>query len=248
MILVALCAPALLAQQHSYTPADIEAGARLYAAHCAVCHGLDGDLVHGVNLRQGRFRRASSDDDLARLIGRGVPGTAMPPTNLLPGQLFGLVAYLRSMREFGGASALRGDRTRGQALFEGKGNCVSCHRVNGKGARTGPDLSEVGLIRPPADLERSIVRPDAVLHPQHRFVRAVTRDGVEITGRRLNEDTHTVQLLDRTERLVSLEKASLREYETIKTSPMPSFADKLSGNEIADIVSYLASLRGSDTQ
>ncbi len=43
-------------------------------------------------------------------------------------------------------------------------------------------------------------------------MRAILRDGTVVTGRRLNEDTHTVQLIDERERLVTLEKASLREY------------------------------------
>jgi mono/diheme cytochrome c family protein len=80
--------------------------------------------------------------------------------------------------------------------------------------------------------------------PINRPVRAVTRDGRTIRGRRLNEDTYTVQIIDEQERLVSLVKADLREYELGKTSPMPSVAKTFSGDEIADLVAYLLSLRG----
>ena len=75
-------------------------------------------------------------------------------------------------------------------------------------------------------------------------MRAVTKDGKVITGRRLNEDTYTVQLIDSQERLVSLAKADLKEYAVIKTSPMPSYRDKLSAQELADLVAYLLSLKG----
>src|SRR5262245_56845769 len=38
-----------------------------------------------------------------------------------------------------------GDATRGKAIFEStKGNCLSCHRVNGTGSLYGPDLSAIG--------------------------------------------------------------------------------------------------------
>src|SRR2546425_11206639 len=38
-----------------------------------------------------------------------------------------------------------GDATRGKAIFESsKGNCQSCHRVNGIGSLFGPDLSAIG--------------------------------------------------------------------------------------------------------
>ena len=81
--------------------------------------------------------------------------------------------------------------------------------------------------------------------PVNRSVRAVTRDGKVITGRRLNEDTYTVQLIDPTERLVSLSKSDLREYTVVKTSPMPSYKNELSSGELDDVVAYLRTLKGS---
>jgi hypothetical protein len=104
------------------------------------------------------------------------------------------------------------------------------------------------LIRPATYLERSLIAPGETVLPQHSSVRAVTRDGTTITGRRLNEDTHTVQLLDSQERLISLSKVQLRQYSTVATSPMPSFESKFSKQELADIVSYLISLKGFDNR
>ena len=80
--------------------------------------------------------------------------------------------------------------------------------------------------------------------PINRPVRAVTKDGKVINGRRLNEDTYSVQLIDDQEHLLSLTKADLREYTIVTTSPMPSFKDTLSAEELADVVSYLLSLKG----
>ena len=58
-----------LDQDHGqYSRADVEAGQRLYGPQCQVCHGANGDGVPGVDLKLGRFRRASSDDDIARTI------------------------------------------------------------------------------------------------------------------------------------------------------------------------------------
>ena len=90
------------------------------------------------------------------------------------------------------------------------------------------------------------VEPNAVVLPQNRFVRATTREGAVITGRRLNEDTLTVQLIDSSERLLSLNKADLREYTVEKTSRMPAYKDKLNSQQVADLVSYLVYLKGSD--
>ncbi len=75
----------VLDQDHGqYSRADIEAGQRLYGPQCQVCHGANGDGVPGIDLKLGRFRRASSDQDLARTITSGVPGTGMPPFALRP--------------------------------------------------------------------------------------------------------------------------------------------------------------------
>jgi mono/diheme cytochrome c family protein len=52
-----------------------------------------------------------------------------------------------------------------------------------------------------------------------------------------------VQLLDTDERLRSFRIADLREHGFAET-PMPSARRKLSTQEIADVVSYLTSLRG----
>ena len=128
--------------------------------------------------------------------------------------------------------------------MEGKGNCLSCHRINGKGSRLGPDLSEVGGIRTAVYLERSLLAPEESVLPEHRMVRAITRQGTVISGRRLNEDTHTIQLIDQDERLHSLVKSDLRDYTLLTTSPMPSYKDKLSSEELADVVTYLISLKG----
>src|SRR5580704_12429461 len=192
-----------LAGQQRYLSSDVENGSRLYRNNCYACHGPEGASIPGVDFRRGQFKRASSDEDLLRVIAGGVPGTAMPPTNVTDSQRLALVAYIRSLHDSAASSVGTGDAARGRALLEGKGGCLTCHRINGKGSRTGPDLSEVGAIRAAAYLERSILAPNESVLPEHRSVKVVTRQGVTITGRRLNEDTHTLQVIDGDERLHS---------------------------------------------
>jgi hypothetical protein len=77
----------------------------------------------------------------------------------------------------------------------------------------------------------------------NRPVRVVTRAGRVITGRRLNEDTYSLQLADEEGRLLSFPKSDLREYKIFTTSPMPSYKDTLTQDEIADVFAYLLSLK-----
>jgi putative heme-binding domain-containing protein len=228
-----------------YSAAEIEAGSRLYAGQCALCHGPNGDLVAAVDLRRGRFRRAVSDEDLGRVIAAGIPDAGMPGFTLQPPEVSGLIAFIRAGFDMSGGDVKVGFASRGQALFEGKGACGTCHRVKGTGPRVAPELSDIGAIRTPAALQRSLLDPTSAMLPINRPVRVVTRDGRTLRGRRLNEDTYTVQLIDDQERLVSLVKADLREYEVATKSPMPSFATTLNGEEIADLIAYLLSLKGS---
>jgi putative heme-binding domain-containing protein len=234
------------AQQHGTDPVQLDTGARVYSSTCSACHGPDGDQVSGVELKKGQFRHAATDDEVARVILNGIPGTAMPPNNLSSGNLVALMAYLHAMRDFKTKKVAMGDARSGRVIFEGKGGCANCHRVNGKGSHVALDLSDIGSIRTPAYLEDALLDPRSTDVPQHRFIRAVTRNGAVITGRRMNEDTLTVQIIDSKERLLSLAKADLKEYTVEKEPLMPSFRDKLTDAERADLIAYLASLKGED--
>jgi putative heme-binding domain-containing protein len=247
--LVALAAAAVLAQgaaqdHGQYDRADIEAGARIFGQQCALCHGANGDLVDGVDLLRGRFRTALTDEGLARVIATGRPAAGMPgfPT-MLARDVTSVIAYIRAGYNAIGTPVKIGDATRGEALFTGAGACATCHRVNGRGPRTASDLSDIGAVRTPAALQRVLVDPNAMLLPANRSVRAVTRDGRAIRGRRLNEDTFTIQIIDDQERLVSLTKTDLRSLEIVPTSAMPSSAKTLSEDQIADLVAYLLTLK-----
>jgi putative heme-binding domain-containing protein len=235
----------LLDQDHGqYSRAYVEAGQRLYGPQCQVCHGANGDGVPGVDLKLGRFRRASSDEDLARVITSGVPGTGMPPFVLRPAELTSVIAFIRAGFDPASAAVRVGDAARGRALFEGRAECASCHRVNGVGPRLAPDLSDIGAIRTLAALQRALLTPNESLLPIHRPVSIVTKDGRTLRGRRLNEDTYSVQIIDEQENLLSLAKADLRELTIATTAAMPSYAGRLTQDELADVVAYLVSLKG----
>jgi cytochrome c oxidase cbb3-type subunit III len=249
LVAIAIGALGLVARAQNragqYAPADVQYGSQIYTAQCAICHGVNGDKIPGANFRAGQFQRISSDDyDLYRIVRNGIPGTAMPPFTFNKAEMVGIVAYVRSMGNFDPRGLVVGNPARGQLLFERDGTCTRCHRINGKGPRVAPDLSDVGAIRTADYLERTLLDPSGSMLPVNRSVRATTRNGKVITGRRLNEDTYSVQLIDDQEHLISLAKADLREYTVIKTSPMPSYKDKFSSQDLADVVAYQLSLKG----
>ena len=110
------------AQDHGqYSQADIDAGARVYSRQCATCHGPNGDLVPGIDLRNQQFKRGMSDEELGRTIVNGIPGTGMPPNPLQPGELTGVIAFIRAGFDPSARSVRVGSSARGKSLVEGKG-------------------------------------------------------------------------------------------------------------------------------
>jgi putative heme-binding domain-containing protein len=212
----------LIAQEHGVTPADIERGGQTFLANCASCHGPNGDGVTGVNLASGHFNHATTDQDLINIIQSGIPGTPMPPFNLRDAQAGQIVAYLRTLPATFSASqtiGLRGDAANGKLIVEGKGECLSCHRMKTPSGITGgflgPELSDMGATRRSIDLERALTNPGAAIRTNNRVARVVTKDGATILGRLLNQETYSVQLIDGEGNLRSFQKSSVRQVEIL---------------------------------
>src|SRR5262249_531159 len=156
-----------------------------------------------------------------------------PAFTLDSADLTGLVAYLRNMNSVDRGSLKPGNPAHGRTIVETKGACLSCHRINDKGSRKAPDLSDIGANRSPGSIERSLVDPSSQMWPINRPVHIVTKDRRTIDGRRLNEDTYTVQVADEEGRLFSLNKSDLRQFVVSTKSDMPSYKDELTSDELA---------------
>lgn len=243
LLLIGRGGPALAQDHTDYDPADIEYGLSVYRAQCVTCHGDDGAGVAGAELRSGQFRRGGSDRDLQRIIRNGIPDTGMLAFDLDTAEMTGIIAFLRNPNYEVDAVTL-GDAARGQALFEGQGDCLSCHRVKQRGPRGSPDLTAIGTARAPSALRRSLLDPTGTMRPIDRPVELVTDGGERVNGRRLNEDTYTVQIIDDQGRLRSFDKDRLQQFTVSSESPMPSYADRLDEQQLADLLAYLVSLKG----
>ncbi len=225
---------------HTYTSESIATGSKTYVGQCALCHGPDGAWVGGVNLAQGRFISAVTDDDLREVILNGSGEGRMPAFSLSASELNGVIAFIRTGFDPGGNEVRIGNPGRGEILFFGEAKCSSCHRVDGVGPRVAPDLSDVGIRRTASALQRSLKEPITALMPIDRPVKLITLDEEVIEGRRLNEDTFSVQLIDSNERLRSIPKENLISYE-ISQIPTHNSTD-LNDDELADLIAYLLAL------
>jgi putative heme-binding domain-containing protein len=236
-------------------------GESQFRANCAFCHGLGArGGGRGPDLTRAQKRHGNTDADLFRTINEGVPGTAMPQNGatqqgvgMTEAEIWQVITYIRSVQVKSSAQP-PGDAAHGKALFFGEAVCYTCHMVEGKGGRLGPDLTTTGSARSTDYLIDSVRNPSRRLaqglseamkefSQEYETVDVETADGQKFSGVILNEDHFTVQMLDLRERLHLFEKDKLRSFEKSRKSLMPAYdKNMLSDKDLQDILAFLLSV------
>lgn len=138
-----------------------------------------------------------------------------------------------------------GDPEKGRdVFFSRKASCTACHAVAGQGARVGPDLSKIGSIRQPRDLLEAIVFPSASFVRGYEPTVIRTRGGEIHDGLIARETADAIHLFttDRIEKRIP--RSSIDALRQSRVSIMPQGLDRqLSGEELRDLIAFLASLR-----
>src|ERR1051326_7908662 len=163
-----LCGVGLAASHASAQAGDAGIGKVVYERKCAGCHGLKGDgkgpaaelldpkprdFTAGVYKIRTTASKMPTDQDLFRIITNGMPGTSMPPWEVLPEKdRWNVVAYVKSFaaEKFKEApkkldlpkevSSSEASIKRGKEMFE----AIECHKCHGtEGRADGP--SRAGL-------------------------------------------------------------------------------------------------------
>ena len=227
--------------------AELQEGEGLFSLHCGRCHGMEGKGGTGPSLVSPRLRRAHNLERLQDVIRNGIPWTGMPRNWMLMEKEVSLVAAFVLSLGRQSADAIKGDPEQGRSVYQ-RAQCSNCHILDGEGEGIGPQLSSVGALRGVEHLRQIILQPEShtLIDPEgfqvNLAVRVVTVGGEEIVGRRVNEDSFTIQLRDQQNRYYSFRKT---EAEAIRREPgtrlMPSFEGVFSDQEIEDLVAYLAS-------
>ena len=223
----------------------IAAGKTLFDAQCAWCHGAGGDGGTGPNLH-GRLRHATDYKSIVDIITSGIPGTEMPSfrSPLTARHIGQIAAYVQSLVRTRGPS-VAGNVERGAAIYRANG-CANCHTVDGGGGTLGPELTSIGATRGGPYLRDAVVKPAAAHPPGYLVVRAVRADGQEVRGIRVNEDVFWIQIRDAAGNVHVLQKAELSKLERqLDASLMPSYASRVTGSDLDDLIAYLTTLRGA---
>jgi putative heme-binding domain-containing protein len=239
---VTLLAGASLAARTDGQAGAARAGAALYAAECADCHGADATGARGPDLTR-LWSAGPADERVARAIRAGIPGSIMPPSTASDAEIRALTAYLKDLGTAAPSGIGRGNAERGEELFWS--TCGGCHRIGARGGRLGPDLSAAGATRSREVLHRDIRDPGAAVTPGYQAVTIVTHDNRQIRGVRKGEDAFSIQILDSRERLQGYLKADLTSVSREPRTLMPAYgADRLSDADLDDLLRFLSTVKG----
>ncbi len=123
--------------------------------------------------------------------------------------------------------------------------CGACHRFDGAGGATGPDLSNVAGRFSIKDLVESLIDPSKVVSDQYRGSVVVTKAGKVITGRIVNDKQGTLTVLTDpfdANKVATVAGDDIEEAKPSKTSLMPEkLLEKLNRDELLDLLAYLLS-------
>lgn len=222
-------------------PQAIAAGAKLFLSSCAACHGVNAEGGRGPNLRRRGAWHPLEDEELFRVIHKGIPGADMPAANLPEDQAWQIAAFVRSLTSPAADAPPPGNVQNGKDLFYGKGGCSRCHRILGRGGMLGPDLSNIGATRSLHDLREAILDPDADGFPRYRGVSVTLRDGRTLRGVARNRSNYSIQLQDEDGNLHLVPVKDVKEMVLSAHSPMPAdYGRKLSRQELDDLLAFLS--------
>ena len=134
---------------------------------------------------------------------------------------------------------------RGKLFFE-QATCSRCHTIDGKGAKNGPNLTEVTKRFRGAKLLQQIVKPSAEINKEFQTQMILVDDGRLLTGLVVEETDDQIHLLPnllKPDKIETIDKASIEERKTAEVSTMPTgLLDTYTVEEIFDILAYIQSV------
>jgi mono/diheme cytochrome c family protein len=234
-------------------------GARLYSQNCARCHGELGDgngfVLLDPKSRHFGFEKfklgttkdwyGPTDDDLLRIVTRGIPGSAMPAFDQLPeADRRAIVGHVR-MLTWKGAY----DRLKTKAVKdEGDYDPVEVAEKAAAATRVGQPLEVPALSREAA--------PEALAHGREVFLKNCAQchglegrgDGPQVNDPNFKNDNGTpARPRDLTQGLYKgggePDQLYARIVLGIPGTPMPA-TNTLPAQDVADLIAYVRSLPG----
>src|SRR5579872_184915 len=243
ILALALIPAVLWGQNSSDESSALTDGKNEYAERCAMCHGEDAQGTdRAPELAGNRKLRTRSVEQISEIIHHGIPAAGMPAFDLPAGQLEALAAFVHSLNSPADENLMPGNAAAGEQFFFSKGQCTSCHMVDGRGQPIGPDLSDVGRELTIEGIRQALLNPGAHMTAGYDLVTVTLRDGKTIRGFARNRSNFDIELQDLKGGLHSLQSPQIAAVQEDKQPFMPPV--KASPEESQNLIAYLSRLTG----
>jgi putative membrane-bound dehydrogenase-like protein len=141
------------------------------------------------------------------------------------------------LERYQAALKLEGDGRRGAALFDK--HCQTCHQLQGRGHKVGPDLSGIAG-RAPEALLVDILDPNKEVAPDFVTLTVATRRGQVLSGLLAEESATTLKLRRADAIEETLLRSEIDEIRSTAQSLMPEGLEQnLSMQDLADLIGFL---------
>jgi putative heme-binding domain-containing protein len=142
-------------------------------------------------------------------------------------------------------TGLRGrDYGNGKKMFSA-GRCIACHRFEGSGGYSGPDLGSVGSRYSIRDILVAISEPSQSISEQYQASDVTFKDGGSLYGRIIYKNDEEIAVAPNPFNFGEIKKVSMDEVESVKFSQismMPAgMIFPMNADELKDLIAYLIS-------
>jgi putative membrane-bound dehydrogenase-like protein len=140
---------------------------------------------------------------------------------------------------------MRGDISRGVGVFARPDvACITCHRINDKGADLGPALSEIGAKLGKDALYEAILDPSAGIAFGYEAWEITLKSGDDAIGIIKSDTEDELIIKDAKAIPIHIKKSDIVSRRQLKVSLMPADIQKaMSTQDLVDLVEYLSSLK-----
>jgi putative heme-binding domain-containing protein len=147
------------------------------------------------------------------------------------------------LQELAGHVLKEGDAVRGETIFRRKElGCGTCHAIGGIGGKVGPDLTSIGASAQVDYLIESVLYPNRKIKEGYHSVIVETKDGSDLSGVLVRENSDELILRDATGKDTTVAKNNIQS-RAIGNSLMPSgLVDALSAGQRMDLYRFLSEL------
>lgn len=182
-----------------------------------------------------RVARASGRDVPALIAALNKAGGLKPiAQSLTPAERRSLLADAKA----------KGSAERGQQIYHRAAMaCATCHLINGKGGKLGPDLSTVGSYMTPESLLESVLNPSTDIKQGYETVMVTRKDQTLVSGLLQRKTDSGVLVRDPAGKVVSIPGKDIAKVDTSPVSLMPpGLTSSLTREEMVDLMNFLTTL------